>query len=125
MDIVLAIHSIVRFLILLAAAIGIIKALVSLVQRAKSDKLDQSVASAFLGLFDLQALLGLLIILLGGLGPAIHPIVMIVGLLLAHSLQAMVKRVDGSSAAFYRLALYVVPLLIILVGLSSIGHLPV
>jgi hypothetical protein len=125
MDIVLAVHSIVRFLILLAAVIGIVKALISLVQKAKSDHLDQSVASAFLGLYDLQALLGVLIILLGGLSQAIHPIIMIVGLLLAHALQSMVKRADGSAAAVYRLALYIVPLLIILVGLSSIGHLPI
>ena len=125
MDIVLAIHSVVRFLILLAAVIGILKVFVSLVQKAKTDRFDETVASAFLGLYDLQALLGVLIILLGGLSQAIHPIVMIVGLILAHGLQSMVKRADGSTAAIYRLALYIVPLLIILVGLSSIGHLPV
>jgi hypothetical protein len=125
LDIVVAIHSIVRFLILLAAAIGILKALATLVQKAKTDGLDQTVASAFLGLYDLQALLGVLIILLGGLSQAIHPIVMIVGLVLAHGLQSMVKRADGSTAAVYRLAFYIIPLVIILVGLSSIGHLPV
>jgi hypothetical protein len=125
LDIVLAIHSVVRFLILLAAVVGILKVFVSLVQKAKSDRFDETVASAFLGLYDLQALLGVLIILLGGLSQAIHPIVMIVGLILAHGLQSMVKRADGSTAAIYRLALYVVPLLIILVGLASIGHLPV
>lgn len=125
MDIVLAIHSVVRFLILLAAVVGILKVLVSLVQRAEADRFDQTIASAFLGLYDLQALLGILIILLGGLSQAIHPIVMIAGLILAHGLQSMVKRAAGSTAAVYRLALYVVPLLIILVGLSIIGHLPV
>lgn len=125
MDIVLLIHSLVRFFILLAAIIGIVKGLVSLVQKSKSDHLDQTIASAFLGLYDLQALLGVLIILLGGLSQAIHPIVMIVGALLAHGLQTMVKRAEGSSAAMYRLALYVVPLLVILVGLASLGHLPV
>ena len=125
MDIVLAIHSVVRFLILLAAVIGIVKVFVSLLQKAKTDRLDQTVASAFVGLYDLQALLGVLIILLGGLAQAIHPIVMIVGLVLAHGLQSMVKRADGSTAAVYRLGLYIIPLLIILVGLSSIGHLPV
>jgi hypothetical protein len=125
MDIVLLIHSLVRFLILLAAVIGIVKALVALVRKASSDKLDQTIASAFLGLYDLQALLGVLIILLGGLSQAIHPIVMIIGILLAHGLQTMVKRAEGTSAAMYRLALYIVPLLVILVGLASIGHLPV
>ena len=118
MEIVLEIHSLVRFLILLAAAIGIIKALISLLQKAKSDKLDLTVASAFLGLYDLQALLGILIILLGGLTEPIHPIVMVVGLLLAHGLQSMGKRAEGTSAVVYRFALYIIPLLIILVGLN-------
>jgi hypothetical protein len=125
MDVILEIHSLVRFLILLAAAVGIVKALVSLAQKTKSDNIDMTVASAFLGLYDLQVLLGILIILLGGLENAIHPIVMIVGLGLAHGLQSMVKRADGSTAAVYRLALYFVPLLIVLVGLSAIGHLPI
>lgn len=125
MEIVLAIHSIVRFFILLAAVVGILKVLVSLVQKTQADRIDQTVASTFLGLYDLQALLGVLIILLGGLSQAVHPIVMIAGLILAHGLQSMGKRADGAVAAVYRVALYVVPLLIILVGLSAIGHLPV
>ena len=123
MDIVLEIHSLVRFLILLAAIIGIITAVISLVQK-KANQFDQTIASVFLGLYDLQALLGVLIILLGGLEQALHPIIMIIGLLLAHGLQSMVKRADGSTAALYRLALYIIPLLVILVGLNSIGRLP-
>ena len=124
MDIVLQIHSLVRFLILLAAIVGIVTAVISLVQKGKSKHIDQTIASVFLGFFDLQALLGVLIILLGGLVQALHPIIMIIGLLLAHGLQSMVKRADGSTAALYRLALYIIPLLVILVGLNSIGRLP-
>jgi len=125
MDIVLLLHSLVRFVILLVAVVGIVKGLVALIQKSAADKLDQTLTSAFLGLYDLQMLLGLLIILLGGLSQAIHPIVMFVGILLAHGLQAMTRRATGSNAALYRLALYIVPLLVILVGLSTIGHLPV
>ena len=125
MGIVLGIHSIVRFLILLAAIVGVVKALIGLAQRGKADQMDQTIASVFVGLYDLQALLGILIILLGGLSQAIHPIIMIIGLVVAHGLQTMVKRADGSMAAMYRLGLYIIPLLIILAGLATIGHLPV
>ena len=120
MDIVLVIHSLVRYLILLAALVGVVKVLLSLVQKAKSDQLDRTVASAFLGLYDLQVLLGLLLILLGTAVPILHPIIMVVGLLLAHGLQTMVKRAEGTTEMLYRLALYVVPLIVILVGLSAL-----
>ena len=125
MDIVSLIHSLARFIILLIALIGIVKALASLAQKRAPDKLDQSLASAFLGLYDLQVLIGLLIILLGGLTNVIHPLVMFAGVALAHGLQAMTKRAEGANAPLYRLAFYIAPLLVILVGLATISHLPV
>ena len=125
MDIVLLLHSLVRFLILIAAVVGIVKALISFAQKRAADTLDQTMASAFLGLYDLQVLLGILIILLGGLTQAIHPIVMFIGVLLAHGLQSMTKRAEGPTMPVYRLGFYILPLLVILVGLASIGHLPV
>jgi hypothetical protein len=124
-DIVLLLHSLVRFVILLVAVVGVIKVLIVLVQKSKPDQIDQMLASVFTGLYDLQVLLGLLLILLGGLTQAIHPIVMFVGVLLAHGLQVMTKRAEGVSATMYRLALFVIPLLVILAGLATIGHLPV
>jgi len=124
MDIVLVLHSLVRFVILLVAVVGIIKVLMALVQKTKPDQIDRTLASAFTGLYDLQVLTGLLLILLGGLSQAIHPIVMFVGVLAAHGLQAMSKRAEGTRATMYRLALFIVPLVVILVGLATIGHLP-
>ena len=124
MDIVLLLHSLVRFVILLVAVVGVIKVLIVLVQKSKPDQIDQMLASVFTGLYDLQVLLGLLLILLGGLSQAIHPIVMFIGVLLAHGLQVMTKRAEGTRATMYRLALFIVPLVVILVGLATIGHLP-
>ncbi len=124
-DIVLLLHSLVRFVILLVAVVGVVKVLIALVQKSKPDQMDQTLASAFTGLYDLQVLLGLLLILLGGLTQAIHPIVMFVGVVLAHGLQMMTKRAEGTRATMYRLGLYVISLLVILVGLASIGRLPV
>lgn len=123
MDIVLLIHSVVRFFLLLVAAIGIVLTVVALVQQRAPAKTDATLGSVFVGIYDLQMLLGLLIILLGGLNQAIHPIVMFIGLVVAHGLQVMVRRTQGSQVWLTRLALYIVPLAIILVGLASIGKL--
>ncbi len=125
MDIVLFIHGLVRFVILAIALVGIVKALLSLAQKSAPVKLDQTLAAAFLGLYDLQVLIGLLIILLGGLTNVIHPIVMFVGVALAHGLQMMTKRAQGANVSLYRLAFYIAPLLVILIGLAAISHLPV
>ena len=125
MDIVLLIHSLVRFAILIVAVVGIVMTLIALLQRKAAAPVDQTLASTFLGLYDLQVLLGLLIILLGGLTNAIHPVVMFVGLVIAHGLQTMVKRAPASNVHALRLTLYVVPLAIILIGLAVINRLPV
>lgn len=118
MDVVLAIHSLMRFIVLLVAVVGIVKALVSLVQKSASDKMDQTLASVFVGLYDLQMLLGILVILLGGLKSAAHPVVMFIGILVAHGLQRMIRRAQGANARLYRLGLFVISLVIILIGIS-------
>lgn len=123
MDIVLLLHSLVRFVLLVIAVIGLIKAIIALTQTGAADKLDQTLAAAFVGSYDLQVLLGILIIFLGGLTQAIHPVVMFVGIVAAHGLQTMTKRAEGQQAKLYRLLLFIVPLAIILFGLMTIGRL--
>lgn len=125
MNIVLELHSIVRFLVLLLAIVGIVLALVGLAQKKTPAKMDQTAGSIFLGLYDLQMLLGILVILLGGLTNALHPVVMFIGLVVAHGLQRMTQRAKGTNIHMMRLGLYVVPLAIILLGLAVINHLPV
>lgn len=125
MNIVLELHSIVRFLVLLLAIIGILLALVGLAQKKTPAKMDQTAGSIFLGLYDLQMLLGILIILLGGLKDALHPVVMFIGLVVAHGLQRMTRRAEGTNIHMMRLGLYIVPLAIILLGLAVINHLPI
>lgn len=125
MNIVLELHSIVRFLVLLLAIIGILLALVGLAQKKTPAKMDQTAGSIFLGLYDLQMLLGILIILLGGLKDALHPVVMFIGLVVAHGLQRITRRAEGTNIHVMRLGLYVVPLAIILLGLAVINHLPI
>jgi hypothetical protein len=105
---------------LLVALIGIVKTLVALLQKRSPTKSDQPLAAIFVGLYDLQVLSGLLIILLGGLKGAAHPIVMFIGVAAAHGLQKLTKRAEGNRAHLNRLLLYIVSLTIILVGLASL-----
>lgn len=125
MNIVLELHSIVRFLVLLIAIVGIVLALVDLAQKKTPAKMVQTAGSIFVGLYDLQMLLGILVILLGGLKDPLHPVVMFIGLVVAHGLQRMTRRAEGTNLHMMRLGLYVVPLAIILLGLAVINHLPV
>jgi hypothetical protein len=123
MDLVLLLHSIVRYLVLIAAVLGLIKAVVSAAQKSAGGKADGILSAAFLGLLDLQALLGLLIILLGGLLGPLHPLVMFIALVLAHWLSITIKKAQGPRTAWMRIALFVVPLPLILFGLLIIGQL--
>ena len=79
----------------------------------------------YIGLFDLQALLGLLVILLGGFGGPLHPLVMFIALVIAHWIQSILRNASPTSANQLRLALYGVPLGIVAFGLAIIGQIPV
>ncbi len=124
MDIVLLLHRLIRFLILLLAIVGIVKTLITLAQKNQAVPLDRTLASVFLGAYDLQVLMGLLIIFLGGLNNALHPVIMFIGVVSAHGLQAMTRGAQGANAHLARLVFYVVPLVIILIGLAVINRLP-
>ncbi len=125
MDIVLLLHSLVRFVLFILALVGIVVTVAALARRSAPAPMDRGIGSAFVGVYDLQALLGLLIILLGGLTNALHPIVMFVGIVVAHGLQAATRQAEAPRVHLLRLALYVVPIVIVLVGLAVISRLPV
>ncbi len=122
---VLAIHSVIRFAILAVATAGLAKTIISLASRTAPARLDQTLATIFVGLFDLQALIGLLIILLGGLVGPLHPLLMFIALVIAHWVQSVLRQAQGASANQIRLVLYAAPLSIVLFSLALIGHLPV
>jgi len=123
MDIVLLLHSFVRYIVLLAAGVGLIKTIYNLAMKNASERADSILASIFLGSFDLQTLLGVLIILLGGLRGPLHPLLMFVALVIAHGIGTAVKRGAGVNVNLMRFAFYLVPLAIILFGLLILGQL--
>ena len=123
MDIVLLLHSLVRYLVLLSAITGLIKALSASLTQSPPDSIDRILTIVFLGLLDLQTLLGILVILLGGLSGPLHPLLMLIALALAHWLGTLVRRAPETTQRSLRLALYGAPLAIILLALAILGQL--
>lgn len=92
MDILLAIHSILRWVVLLVAVAAIVKLGFGWLRAGNYDSLDRGVVMGYSGLLDLQALLGM--ILLFGAGfflregfPVVrilHAIVMILAVITGH-----------------------------------------
>lgn len=66
MSILLMIHSILRWVILLVAVIAIVVFLVSWLRRSQLQGVDRGLMSGFSGLMDLQATIGIVLLLWGG-----------------------------------------------------------
>lgn len=64
--IILMIHSIVRWLILIVALAAIVKFALGLAQKRAYDKMSNGLMAGFSGLMDLQALLGIIVLLWDG-----------------------------------------------------------
>src|SRR4051812_19960952 len=62
MDFVLALHSLVRWIVLLAAVIAIVKLGLGWMRAGTFDRLDRGVVMGYSGLLDLQALLGFILL---------------------------------------------------------------
>jgi hypothetical protein len=92
MDIVLAIHSIVRWVILLVAVVAIVKLGLGWLRAGSYDNMDRGVVMGYSGLLDLQALLGMILLFGNGifLGEGfpmvriLHAIVMILAVVTGH-----------------------------------------
>ena len=91
MNILLMIHSILRWVILLVAVIAIVVFLVSWLRRSQLGGMDRGLMSGFSGLMDLQATLGIVLLIWGGLGgigfPTYrieHGLIMILAAVVAH-----------------------------------------
>ncbi|MBI4770255.1 MAG: hypothetical protein HY784_07570 [Chloroflexi bacterium] len=75
MDSLLAIHSFVRWLILLVAVLGVVKFTPGWLRGGPFAGMDRGLAAGFSGLMDLQVLLGLTFLLWSGFAGAGFPVV--------------------------------------------------
>ena len=117
MDILLTLHSWVRWLVLAAAVFGI------LVTLRRVQRPARVAGPAFLGLLDLQLLLGLLVFVFDAearSGAMPHVGLMGTAVVLAHGLRARAKR-RGAGGPLRAVSLFALPLLFILIGLWALG----
>ena len=86
MDIILAVHSINRWLIVLIGVIAAIKFLLGWLTKSNYQPVDRGLMSAYTGLLDLQLLLGIILLIFGGVEQyrIEHAVTMIIALVLAH-----------------------------------------
>lgn len=123
MNILFMAHSGLRWLILLVAAIAILKYLVGWLSRAPFKGMDRGLMAGFSGLMDLQATLGIIVLLWTGFAGAgfpryrlEHGLIMIVAAVVAH-LSARWKNADDTTRFRNNLFLIVASLLLVVVGL--------
>ncbi len=91
MNILLMIHSILRWVILLVAVIAIVVFLVSWLRRSQLQGVDRGLMSGFSGLMDLQATLGIVLLIWSGLAGVgfpryrlEHGLIMVLAAVVAH-----------------------------------------
>ncbi len=124
MNILLMIHSILRWVILLVAVIAVVVFLVSWLRRSTLNGMDRGLMSGFSGLMDLQATLGIILLIWGGLGgigfPTYrieHGLIMILAAVVAH-LSARWR--SAEEPLRYRNYLFTIlgSLILVLIGIS-------
>ena len=121
------IHSALRWLILSLAVFGTARSFVSMLSvSARFSRLDLGVSRAYAILFDVQLLVGILLVLaaLTLLQPVpwIHPIVMVPAVVIAHLSRRFVTRPDRKRHQA-QLVIYLGSLVLIVIGLAVIGQL--
>jgi hypothetical protein len=120
----LTLHSIVRWVVILAAVAAIVKLVIGLAQKGDYDKTTRGLVSAFSGLMDTQVLLGLLFFVWNGMAGAGFPrqrwehlVIMLVAVVVAH-LPAMWKKAEPQIRLRNTLAAVVGSLVLVIIGVS-------
>jgi hypothetical protein len=127
MTILLTIHSIVRWLVTLAAIALLTRLVFGLVKNQPFDKPASALTGAFGGLMDTQLLLGLLFFVLDGLGKTgfppyrwEHAVTMFLAVIVAH-LPAMWKKQNDTVRTRNTLIAVAISLLLVFIGVGPLG----
>jgi hypothetical protein len=130
MELVLMLHSIVRWLIVLAGVIGLGRYAWVLTGRAAGGKMDRGLMAAYTGLLDLNVLLGLIYLLWSGLATPIgfpfprieHAVTNVVAVVVAHLFAARARKAaDARAMARTNLLGIVISLGLVVVAVAVIG----
>jgi uncharacterized membrane protein YphA (DoxX/SURF4 family) len=125
-DVLLAIHSMLRWFVLSLAVFGVARSFVSMLSvSARFSKLDQGVSRAYAVLLDVQLLVGVLLVLAAltvqQAVPWVHPIIMIPAVVVAHLSRRFAAQPDRQRHQA-QLAIYLGSLALIVIGLAVIGQ---
>lgn len=127
MNILLTIHSIVRWAVTLVAIALIVRLVIGLVKKQAFDQSARILTAAFSGLMDAQMLLGILYLLIDGFGrlgfPRYrleHAGTMLLAVVVAH-LPAAWKKLPDNLRTRNTLIAVIVALLIVAIGIIPLG----
>lgn len=118
-------HSGLRYLVLLAAVVAIVYHAYGLFARRPVDRVARVTGSAFVGLLDLQIVLGLILMMAGIFYGALmgHLVMMVLAAVAAH-VGGLVARRSADPKRYYtaRLAGMVTALALVYLGVAAIGR---
>ena len=130
MGFVLMLHSIVRWIIVLVAVIGIGRYALVMAGRMPGNKMDRSLMMGFTGLMDLNVLLGLIYLLWSGLATPIgfpmerieHAVTNVIAVVVAHVFAARARKAaDDKAMARDNLLGIVISLLLVVAAVAVVG----
>jgi hypothetical protein len=129
MDFVLMLHSIVRWLVVIAAVVAIVRYVIDLVGNSPKADLGRKLMLVYTTLLDINVLLGIILIVgraitIGQILPVWleHATTNIVAVIVAHIFAARSRKMDDPKhAARWRLGGVVVSLLIVAAGVAVVG----
>ena len=125
MNVVLMVHSIVRWLVVLVAVIAVVRYALVMAGKAQSSGMERGLMSGYTGLLDLNVLLGVILIIGLGEWEAVqieHAVTNIIGVVVAHFFAQRAKKIeDPKLKARTNLLGVVISLAIIVVGVAFVG----
>jgi uncharacterized membrane protein YphA (DoxX/SURF4 family) len=128
MEILLALHSLVRWVIIFVALIAIVKFTIGWAGDSLFKAMDRGLASGFSGLMDLQVLLGLIYFIWNGIAVTgfplyriLHMVVMLLAAAVAH-LPARFKTLTDKLRFQYSVFAIIGSLVLVVIGISILPH---
>jgi hypothetical protein len=129
MDFIVGLHSLVRWLVVIAAVAAIIRYVIDLVGKSPDAEMGRKLMLAYTILLDVNVLLGIILIVgrAIGVGQILpvwieHAITNFVALIVAHIFAARSRKMDDAKrAAKWRLGGVVISILMIVAGVAVIG----
>ena len=128
MDTLLAIHSFVRWIIMLVALVAIVKFAIGWGANSLFKGMDRGLASGFSGLMDLQVLLGLVYFIWNGIAVTgfpmfriLHMVTMLIAAAVAH-LPSRFKAVNDKLRFQYSFLAILASLVLVFIGISFLPN---